>query len=204
MGYIVLAVSYRMDWLDTCRSTGRMLLTKLPVGTGWSCTTIVSRGLNKWASIPNACQTLLPRKAFSNYCIHPQSTGGTANVGTAVLEYLHSQLFADQHLQEELNTSLTRQTQSSCCIYQIGSGSFSYKLENKVNSSTFPKFNSIPDCNTDMIILLSLCAVHLKHLVQWEPWCRSGPRWNGQASSTPFPFLLFGNYWYARYIFYKP
>lgn len=30
MGYVVLAVSSRMDWLETCKSTGRMLLTKLP------------------------------------------------------------------------------------------------------------------------------------------------------------------------------
>ena len=165
----------------------------------------MSRGLDKWTSILNACQTLLPRKAFSNYHVRPQSTERAANVGTAVLEFLNSQLFADRHLQEELNTSLTRQTQSSCWIYQIGSGSSSYKLENKVNSSTFPKSNSIPYCNTDVIILLSLCSVHLKHLVQWEPWCRLGLRWNRQASSTPFPFFLFGHYWpNTRSVFHKP
>lgn len=32
MEYIVLAASYRMDWLDTCKSTSRMLLAKLPFG----------------------------------------------------------------------------------------------------------------------------------------------------------------------------
>lgn len=34
IGYTVLAASYRMDWLDTCKTTGRMLLTKLPFGDG--------------------------------------------------------------------------------------------------------------------------------------------------------------------------
>lgn len=65
----------------------------------------MSRGLNKWTRILNVCQTLLPRKTFSYYHIYPQSTEGTANVDTAGLELLRRQLFADQHLQEQLNIS---------------------------------------------------------------------------------------------------
>lgn len=42
-----------------------------------------------------------------------------------------------------------------------------------------------------MIILLSLYSVHLKYLVQWEPWCKLGLRWNSQASFVPFPFFPF-------------
>lgn len=105
---------------------------------------------------------------------------------------------------EQLNTPLTRQSQSNCWTYQTGSGSFSCKLENKVSSSTSPKSSNIPYCNKDMIILLSSCSEHFKHLVQWEPWCRLGLRWNGQVSSTPFPFFLLGNYWYTRPVFHKP
>lgn len=105
---------------------------------------------------------------------------------------------------EQLNTPLTRQSQSNCWIYQTGSGSFSCKLENKVSSSTFPKPSNIPYSNKDMIIHLSSCSVHFKHLVQWEPWCRLDLRWNGRVSSTPFPFFLLGNYWYARPVFHKP
>lgn len=168
---------------------------------GWA---IMSRGLNKWTHNLNVCQTLLPRKTFSNYYIYPQSTEGTANMDTAGLELLTRLLFADQHLQEQLNTPLTRQPQSNCWIYQTGSGSFSCKLENKVSSSTFPKSSNIPYCNKDMIILLSSCSVYFKHLVQWEPWYRLDLRWNGQVSSTPFPFFLLGNYWYARPVFHKP
>lgn len=147
----------------------------------------MSRGLKKWTRILNH-QTLLPRKTFSNHHIYPQSTEGTANMDSAGLELLSWQLFADQHLQEQLNTSLTRQSPSNCWIYQIGSSSFSCTLENKVSSSTFPKSSNIPYCNKDMIILLSPCSVHWKHLVQWEPWCRLDLRQNGQISSTPFPF----------------
>lgn len=33
-GYMVLAASYRMVWLDTCKTIGRILLTKLPFGDG--------------------------------------------------------------------------------------------------------------------------------------------------------------------------
>lgn len=33
-GHTVLAASYRMDWLDTCKTIGRILLTKLPVRDG--------------------------------------------------------------------------------------------------------------------------------------------------------------------------
>lgn len=141
---------------------------------GWCCPTyrIMSRGLNKWTRILNMCQTLLPRKTFSSDHIYPQSTEGTANVDTAGLELLSRQLFADQHLQEQLNPSHTRQSQSNCWIHQTGSGSFSCELENKVSSSTFPKSSNIPYCNKDMTMLFSSCSVHLKHIVQWEPWCR--------------------------------
>lgn len=161
-------------------------------------------GLKKWTNILSTCQTLSPREAFPNYHICPRSREGTARAGTAVLEFLNSQLFADQHIWEKLNTSVSRQTQSSCWISQIGHCSFNYKPENKVNSSMIPKSNSTTYCNTDTIILLSLCSVHLEHIVQWEPWCRPGLSWNGQVASTPFPFFLFGNYWYARSIFHKP
>lgn len=150
----------------------------------------MSRRLNKWTSILNACQTPLLSKV-TNYHIHPQSREGIANMDAAVLEFLNSLLFADQDLQEDLNTSLTRQTQSSCWIYQ--SGSFSYKFENKVNSSTFPKSNSIPYCNTDMIIWLLLCSV-LKALSAMRTLMQAWTQMNSQASSTPFPFFLFGNY----------
>lgn len=126
----------------------------------------MSRELNKRTHILKVCQTLLPRKTFSNYYIYPQSTEGTASVDTAGLELLTRLLFADQYLQKQLNTFLTRQSQSNCWIYQTGSGSFNCKLENKVSSSNFPKSSNIPYCNKDMIILLSSCSVHFKHLVQ--------------------------------------
>lgn len=159
---------------------------------GGRCPTypIMSRGLNKWTRILNVCQTLLPRKTFSNYHIYPQSTEGTANVDTAGLELLSRQLFADQHLQEQLNTSLTRQSQSNCWIYQIGSGSFRCKLENKVNFSISPKSSNIPYCNKDMIIPLSSCSVHLKHLVQWEPWFKLDLRWNDRSVPPHSLFFL--------------
>lgn len=32
IGHTVLAASFRMDWLDTCNTIGRILLTKLPSG----------------------------------------------------------------------------------------------------------------------------------------------------------------------------
>lgn len=167
---------------------------------GWCCPTypITSRGLNKWTCILNVCQTLLQRKTFSNYYIYPQSTEGTVNVDTAGLELLNRLLSADLHLQEQLNTYLTRQSQSNCWIYQTGSGSFTCKLENKVSSSTLPKSSNIPYCNKDIIILLSSCSVHFKHLVQ--PWCRLDLRWNGQVCSTPFPFFLLRGYWYEIHI----
>lgn len=159
---------------------------------GGRCPTypIMSRGLNKWTRILNVCQTLLPRKTFSNYHIYPQSTEGTANVDTAGLELLSRQLCADQHLQEQLNTSLTRQSQSNCWIYQIGSGSFRCKLENKGNFSISPKSSNIPYCNKDMIIPLSSCSVHLKHLVQWEPWFKLDLRWNDRSVPPHSLFFL--------------
>lgn len=73
----------------------------------------MSRGFRN--RILNTFQTLLPSKVFSNYYISPQSTEAIANMGTAVLEFLNSQLFGDQHLQEQ-KAALVRQTQSSCWI----------------------------------------------------------------------------------------
>lgn len=145
----------------------------------------MSRGLNKWTCILNVCQTLLPRKTISNYHLYPQSTERTVNMDTSGLELLSN------YLQNNIFMSLTKQSQSNCWIYQTASGSFSCKLANKVSSSTLPKSSNIPYCNKDMIILLSSCSVHLKHLVQWEPWCRLHLRWNGQVSSIPFPFFPF-------------
>lgn len=124
------------------------------------------RGLNKQTRILNVCQTLLPRKTFSNFYIYPQSTEGTANMDNAGLELLTKIIVCRSTSSEQLNTPLTMQSQSNCWIYQTGSGSFSCKLENKVSSSTFPKSSNIPYCNKDMIIHLSSCSVHFKHLVQ--------------------------------------
>lgn len=60
--YILLAVTYRMDWLDTCKSISRVLLVATLRG---QADLTLTRGLNKETTILDVCQTLLPRKAFS-------------------------------------------------------------------------------------------------------------------------------------------
>lgn len=66
------------------------------------------RGLNKWTTVLNIFRPIYQGKTFYIWHIHSQSTEGTA-----MLDFLNSYLFAAQHLWEEPNTPVTRQTQNT-------------------------------------------------------------------------------------------
>lgn len=164
----MLAASYRKDWLDTCKTTGRIFLTNLPFGDGLMLPSVSQheQRVEQMDTHPERVSDPVTEENIFQFLHLPSEHRRDCQHGHCWAGTVNQTIICRSTSSEQLNTPLTRQSQNNCWTYQTGSGSFSCKLENKVSSSTSPKSSNIPYCNKDMIILLSSCSEHFKHLVQ--------------------------------------